>query len=413
MPTLDEWFTQTENRYWDMDGAYGAQCWDLWAKYSMDMYGLSVQDCITPTGYAEGCYTRYPYTQRISDTYEKMDADYQPVEGDVVFWTYGSQIYTGSHVAIVWNGITSDGENIDVLTQNPTPAVHQTLPLMKGSQLLGYLHPRNLEPGGSVPDNPNGGNPTGGDNQGDDVSGGSASWIEQQGDNLILHSGSGSGGRAVLYAKYGPQNWIYRGVTGTGNPDGDGGQSSPSVGDGESSYALYVVGTVESSCRWDAVESTGQGIGIAQWSFGRRLQVLNKMKSADPAGYEAFAAAAPDVAALMESGGTFTRALTSSEITAFQTWARRNESKTGQREQFAEDYQGYPDEYDDAKMQILWVCAYHQSPAGALNVPKATTLAGLRDNILATSPFGSYGNRYQTAYSLLNVWDGLSAPPNF
>ncbi len=36
-------------------------------------------------------------------------------------------------------------------------------------------------------------------------------------------------------------------------------------------------------------------------------------------------------------------------------------------------------------------------------------LAGLRDNILATSPFGSYGTRYQTAYSLLNVWDGKSA----
>lgn len=413
MPTLNEWFTQTENRYWDMDGAYGAQCWDLWAKYSMDMYGLSVQDCITPTGYAEGCYTRYPYTQAIANTYEKMDADYDPVAGDVVFWTYGSQIYTGSHVAIVWGGITSDGENIDVLTQNPTPAVHQTLPLMRGSQLLGYLHPRNLKPGGSVPDNPNGNNPTGGDNQGDNVSGGSASWIQMQGDNLVLYSGSGGGVRKAYYVKTSAQNWVYRGASGTGSPDGDGGQSSPSVGDGESSYALYVVGTVESSCRWDAVESTGQGIGIAQWSFGRRLQVLNKMKDADPTGYEAFAAAAPDISALMESGGTFTRALTSSEITAFQTWARRSESKTGQREQFAEDYAGYPDEYNDSKMQILWVCAYHQSPAGALNVPKATTLAGLRDNILATSPFGPYGNRYQTAYSLLNVWDGTSAPPNF
>lgn len=411
MPTLDEWFTQTENRWWDMDGAYGAQCWDLWAKYSMDMYGLSVQDCITPTGYAEGCYTRFPYTAALGNVYEKMDANYTPVKGDVVFWTFGGRIYTGSHVAIVWGGI--QGDNIDVLTQNPTPAVHQSLPLLKGSQLLGYLHPKILQPGGATPGNPNGGNPTGGDNQGSDVPGGSSSWIQQQGDNLIYHYGSGSGGMSALFVKATAQNWIYRGAFGTGAPDGDGGQSSPSVGDGESSYALYVVGTVESSLQWNAVEPNRQGIGIAQWSFGRRLQVLNSMKTVDADGYRTFAAAAPDIASLMESGGTFDRAMTGTEVAAFQTWARRTQSHPGQRAQFATDYEGYPQEYDDAKMQILWVCAYHQSPAGALNVPTATTLAGLRDNILATSPFGPYGTRYQTAYSLLNVWDGKSAPPNF
>lgn len=412
MPTLDEWFAQTENRYWDMDGYYGAQCWDLWAKYSMDMYGLSIQDCITPTGYAEGCYTRFPYTAALGNVYEKMDADYNPVKGDVVFWTYGSQQYTGSHVAIVWGGIS--GGNIDVLTQNPTPAVHQTLPLLKGSQLLGYLHPKTLQPGGTTPNNPNGGNPTGGDNQGSDVSGGSSAWIQQQGDNLIYHYGSGSGGRSALFVKTTAQNWVYRGASGTGAPDGDGGQSSPSVGSGESSYALYVIGTVESSLQWDAVEfANRQGIGIAQWSFGRRLQVLNAMKAVDAEGYGAFAAAAPSIAALMESGGSFDRPLTAAEASAFQTWARRPQSHAGQRNQFATDYKRYPQKYDNAKMQILWVSAYHQSPAGALNVPTATTLAGLRDNILATSPFGPYGTRYQTCYSLLNVWDGKSAPPNF
>ena len=411
MPSLSEWFAQAENRYWDMDGAYGAQCWDLWAKYSMDMYGLSLQDCITPTGYAEGCYTRYPYTQAVADAYERMGPDYDPVMGDVVFWTYGDRIYTGSHVAIVWNGVT--GDSIDVLTQNPTPAAHQTLPLMKGSQLLGYLHPRKLQPGGTTPDNPNGGNPTGGDNQGSTVAGAGSAWIEQQGDNLLCHYYDG-GARSVMFVKASAQTWINKGATGTGRPDGDGGQSSPSVGGGASSYALYVVGTVESSLRWDAVESANmQGIGIAQWSFGRRLQVLDRMKAADPDGYAAFAAAAPDVAALMGSGGTFDRPLTASEAAAFRTWAQRPQSHDGQRDQFAEDYAGYPQTYSDVKMQILWVCAYHQSPAGALNVPTASTLAGLRDNILATSPFGPYGNRYQTAYSLLNVWDGSSAPPNF
>ena len=232
-----------------------------------------------------------------------------------------------------------------------------------------------------------------------------------QGDNLIYHSGSGTTSSQAIFYKASAQTWIHRG--GKGQPDADQGQGTPSVGDGESSYALYVIGTVESSLRWDAVESNNQGIGIAQWSFGRRLQVLNAMKAVDVTGYEAFAAAAPEVASLMESGGTFNRAMTGSEVSAFQTWARRTESRQGQRNQFAEDYEGYPQTYDDAKMQILWTCAYHQSPAGALNVPHASTLTQLYNNILNTSPFGPYGTRYNTAYSLLNVWDGSSAPPNF
>lgn len=108
-----------------------------------------------------------------------------PRMGDVVFWTFGSRIYTGSHVAIVWGGV--QGDTIDVLTQNPTPAVHQTLPLMKGSQLLGYLHPT------ALPEPPESGdNPTGGNNPGVNVDGDVSAWIQLQGDNLIYHNGSGT-----------------------------------------------------------------------------------------------------------------------------------------------------------------------------------------------------------------------------
>ena len=182
---------------------------------------------------------------------------------------------------------------------------------------------------------------------------------------------------------------------------------------GENPYALYVVGTVEAGLRWDAVETNLQGIGIAQWSFGRRLQVLGKMKEADPTGWNAFRAGAPQVAALVESGGTFTRSLTSAEAEAFRVFAGRSESREGQRRQFTEDYAGYPQTYEDDRMQILWVTAYHQSPANALNVPKASNLAQLKANILATYPFSPYTTRYNTAYSLLSVWDGKSNPPAF
>ena len=137
------------------------------------------------------------------------------------------------------------------------------------------------------------------------------------------------------------------------------------------------------------------------------------MREADATGYQAFKTAAPQVAALMESGGGFSRAMTSAEAAAFRTWAARSESREGQRRQFAEDYAGYPKTYDDMRMQILWVTAYHQSPANALKVPKASDLTGLKANILATYPFTPYTTRYNTAYSLLSVWDGKSNPPAF
>ena len=117
--TFDDWIKQTQGRYWDMDGAYGAQCWDLWAKYCMDLYGASVSDCITPTGYAEGNYTRFPTNAKMAQIFEKKPADYVPVKGDVAFWNFSSQ-HTGSHVSIVMEDGVHNGR-ITVLSQNPTP----------------------------------------------------------------------------------------------------------------------------------------------------------------------------------------------------------------------------------------------------------------------------------------------------
>lgn len=403
MPTLIEWFAQTKNRFWDMDGAYGAQCWDLWAKYSMDMYGMSIQDCITPTGYAGGLYTSYPVSARCEQVYERIPANgYSPVAGDVAIWGYGT--YTPyTHVAIVaGNDGVKDGR-IYVITQNPDASA---LKWFTTVGLLGYLHPRTMSKPGVD-------NPTGDNNQGHPDTGRGGAWIHWQGDNLYLHETDNSGARTRIFYKTTANNFSEK--ASQGQPSGSQGQGHPSSSTSpENSYALYVVGTVEAGLRWDAVEAANlQGIGIAQWSFGRRLQVLNAMKSADPTGYATFKTSAPQIAALMESGGDFTRNLTQTEASAFKTWAARSESHEGQRKQFAEDYVGYPQEYDDDKMQILWVTAYHQSPANALKVPKASNLAQLKTNILSTYPFQPYVSRYNQAYSLLTVWDGKSNPPAF
>lgn len=400
--TFAQWIDRTKNRFWDMDGAYGAQCWDLWAKYSMDMYGMSIQDCITPTGYAGGLYTSYPVSARCGQVYERITADgYQPVAGDVAIWGYGT--YTPyTHVAIVAGDGVKDGR-IYVITQNPDASALKWFPI---DGLLGYLHPRTT----SKPDVDN---PTGDNNQGLPDAARGGAWIHWQGDSLYLHETDNSGARTRIFYKTTANNFSEK--ASQKQPSDSQGQGHPSSSTSpENSYALYVVGTVESSLQWDAVEAANlQGIGIAQWSFGRRLQVLNKMREADPTGYTAFKTAAPEIAALMESGGTFTRNLTAVEAAAFRTWASRTESHEGQRKQFAEDYAGYPQEYADDKMQILWVTAYHQSPANALKVPKASNLAQLKANILATYPFQPYTSRYNQAYSLLSVWDGKSNPPAF
>lgn len=405
--TFDEWITQTQGRYWDMDGAYGAQCWDLWAKYCMDLYGCSVSDCITPTGYAEGNYTRFPTNAKMAEIFERKPPDYSPVKGDVAFWNFSSQ-HTGSHVSIVMEDGVTNGR-ITVLSQNPNPAQRMSFDL---TAFLGYLHPKALGEGGGTSSTES--NPTGDNSPGSPDSTRGGAWILQQGDNLYLHESDNSGSRTRIFWKSTANNWQEK--ASQSQPSSDNGQAHPSTSTSpENSYALYVVGTVEAGLRWDAVEAANlQGIGIAQWSFGRRLQVLGKMRDADPTGWNAFKSGAPQVAALVESGGdTFTRPLTASEAEAFRVFAGRAESREGQRRQFAEDYAGYPQTYEDDRMQILWVTAYHQSPANALNVPKASNLAQLKANILATYPFGPYTTRYNTAYSLLSVWDGKSNPPAF
>lgn len=324
--------------------------------------------------------------------------------GDVAIWQVCYPNYPSTHVAIVVDGV--QGDSIDVLTQNPEPSVHKLLPLQKAC--IGYLHPRKKPDGG---DNNSGSNNTGSNNPGNISS--SDAWIQQQGDNLIYHyRDNDSGAGTLIFYKATAQTWTAKG--GAKAPSDSNGQATPSVGNGKSSYALYCIGTVESSLQWDAVESANrQGIGIAQWSFGRRLDVLNAMRKADPTGYATFAKACPEIASLMGNGGVFTRPLTVTESAAFKTWAQRPESHQGQRNQFEADYDGYPHVYDNVKMQILWASAYHQGPAYAKALPKATTLDGLLDNLLNDGVFGQYPSRYRTVYNLLVVWDGASAPPNF
>lgn len=68
--TFDDWVRAHANRNTDVDGAYGAQCWDLWAAYACDLCGADMADVNTPgtgsyAGLAGGVYADFPRTAHL------------------------------------------------------------------------------------------------------------------------------------------------------------------------------------------------------------------------------------------------------------------------------------------------------------------------------------------------------------
>ena len=97
--TLKEFFDNTYGRKIDFDGAYGAQCVDLFRQYNKDVYGWP------HTGGVEGAkdlYLKYESLPEEKRRYERIpySAGKQPVEGDVIIYDASPSNQYG-HVAIV------------------------------------------------------------------------------------------------------------------------------------------------------------------------------------------------------------------------------------------------------------------------------------------------------------------------
>lgn len=120
----------------DVDGAYDAQCWDLWSLYAQLCYNVPQADTNTTDGYASSVYTeRYDISPALQSTFVQVDSSQPGQYGDVAFWAV-CPAYKGSHVAIV---VRDNGDTLTCFSQNPnTP---QVMNLTK-SGLLGYLRPR-------------------------------------------------------------------------------------------------------------------------------------------------------------------------------------------------------------------------------------------------------------------------------
>lgn len=154
MKTFSQWAASVANRYIDVDGVSGAQCWDLAAHYLSNVVKdgavLWTQYGDRP-GYASGIWGSYDRVPAMRDVLTKVLPSEPTQAGDIAIWAYGSPDYPLSHVAV---SVADAGNNIYALSQNSTtskgnnpypnqstgPTVYQYL-TKRG--LLGYLRPNN------------------------------------------------------------------------------------------------------------------------------------------------------------------------------------------------------------------------------------------------------------------------------
>lgn len=148
---FSEWIQSVQGQYIDVDGGYGAQCWDLAAHWSAFL-GLPVVNTGGNgrwPGWAGNMVDAYPQSDAVAAAYELVGPGDAAQAGDIAVWGDTFWYYPSTHVAVV----VQDGAQLLTMSQNSTPsradnpypgsstgpATIQHLP--KGG-LIGYLRPR-------------------------------------------------------------------------------------------------------------------------------------------------------------------------------------------------------------------------------------------------------------------------------
>jgi len=147
-----EWLDSRNGVGVNVDGQWGAQCWDLWSDYAMTLFGASMYQTSTDSGgnvhvsgYACGIW--HGFGGNLNWAFTPVGPDQPAQYGDVAIWEYGSGVGPQSHVALV---VEDRGGAVYCLTQNPGAAHYDNL---SKSGLLGYLRPDNqaIIGGGGAP----------------------------------------------------------------------------------------------------------------------------------------------------------------------------------------------------------------------------------------------------------------------
>lgn len=134
-PGLNSWLNAHNNKYLDYDGAYGAQCVDLYAYYTTGFVGGTPN----PVGYAPEIFSNYD-----SKAYMRFANNSPARSGDVAVFHEGQNMPSG-HVAIVL-GDNGNG-TLRVLQSNATALGkngNSVISNISKATLMGYLRPRKL-----------------------------------------------------------------------------------------------------------------------------------------------------------------------------------------------------------------------------------------------------------------------------
>lgn len=142
MSVFSNWLNSVNGKSVEMDSSWGAQCWDLWSHYAVNMIGVTYWR--TGTNAGGGCPQHSGYTCGLWKTFDRSGLNQwftphtgTPQRGDVAIWDWGSPAGPNSHVAIV---VEDRGNAVYCMTQNPGAAHYANL---SKAGILGYLRPDN------------------------------------------------------------------------------------------------------------------------------------------------------------------------------------------------------------------------------------------------------------------------------
>lgn len=191
-----------------------------------------------------------------------------------------------------------------------------------------------------------------------------------------------------------------------------------------SSYAMYVTCTVESSCNYGCVETYAMaGIGIAQWTYDRSWQLLNKLVTDYPSIDWAtempilYPQVAPGTSSWGEKifsqyeANEVTKALTTDEGVATQNALWEIDCQDSYIPLLRDRCN-----ITDPKTAVFALTVYHQAPNAFWQIYNAVGDCDVNTWYTATMNngiVGRYTNRQNTVKDLLDAWDGSSPAEGF
>lgn len=119
----------------DFDGAYGAQCVDLFRLYCLNVLGIDHTGVCSKTGYAQDLWNEYPNMPKEVEHFKRLKARAKIKFGDVCVWEYSDG--TG-HVAIALKSFPHR-DRVLVFEQNGNDDCGCRLNIRSRDSLLGAL----------------------------------------------------------------------------------------------------------------------------------------------------------------------------------------------------------------------------------------------------------------------------------